>query len=229
MFVFVAFAPRSVPQDSDLAHRREDYVEITCSDRARFRQRTSAHVFAAYDLLLAASTRAADGQAPRSQLQGLEMSLGMNFNPSGMLADQVLRSVVDPVRAFTYDWVHSYLQDGVFTIEVTELLRACAPFGVTFSALREYLKDQSWCFPSASKAKQAALYRVFDSWRSSAADSSQAGPMEGCCLRQVEACIHSSCVWRRRRALCYTTTYVMLYHGEHIVPMYIMLYHSSML
>ena len=165
-------------EDCDLAHRRGHYVDLGCSDRTLFRARTSADVYASYDILAAAADRVNDGRLSQSAYAKLEKVMAMNRNPHGLLADETLRRVVDPIATMTWDWVHSYLQDGVFTTEVTQVLRACAPFGVTFEELRRYLKDDAWRFPAASRGKSSALHRVFDSWRSTAADPNQARPRE---------------------------------------------------
>lgn len=164
-------------QDSNLAHRGEHYVDLGCSDRTLFRERTGADVYASYDILAAAAGRVADGRLTRAAYAQMEKAMGMNRNPHGLLADHALRGVVDPVATMTWDWVHSYLQDGAFTTEVTEMIRACGPFGVTFDHLKRYLKDDAWRFPAASRAKSSALHRVFDSWRSTAADPNQARPI----------------------------------------------------
>lgn len=161
-----------------MAQRSEGFVELGCSDRTLFRERSGADVYAAYDILAAAASRVSEGRLSRGAYSNLEKALGINRNPQGLLADRALREVVDPVKAFTWDWVHSYLQDGVFTTEVSEVLKACAPFGVTFAQVQVYLKDDSWQFPAASRAKSVALHRVFDSWRSSAADPHQARRMQ---------------------------------------------------
>lgn len=165
-------------QDSDLAHRGERYEDLGCSDRTLFRERSAADVYASYDILAAAAGRVDEGRLSRSSYAQMEKAMGMNRNPHGLLADHALRPVIDPVATMTWDWVHSYLQDGVFTTEVSEMIRACGPYGVSFEHLRRYLKDDAWRFPAASKAKSSALHRVFDSWRSTVADPNQARPIK---------------------------------------------------
>jgi hypothetical protein len=70
----------------------------------------------------------------------------------------------------TYDWVHNTLQDGTLTVEVQLLLTACVEHGLSRASLMTALRDDSWEFPSQSRAKSKQLHRVFDPYRE-AADS----------------------------------------------------------
>lgn len=114
----------------------------------------------------AAHEKVAQGALPRSKLEKLERAHGLNFNPQGLLADVALRGVIDPVATLTYDWVHSALQDGVFTEEASRMLQALGPFGIRQTHLREFFADATWRFPAHARTKASTLYRVFDSHRS---------------------------------------------------------------
>ena len=59
--------------------------------------------------------------------------------------------------------MHTYLQDGVFTIEVWLFLTACQHV-IDIEKLREYL-EQPWQFPAFLQAKGKLLYRVFSDYR----------------------------------------------------------------
>ena len=125
----------------------------------------------------------------------LEKSFGLNFNPHGLLSNEALRGFVDPVRTMTWDWAHSFLQDGAFTTEVILLLKACEPFGETFPTLRDFLKGDRWRFPKATKAKSAGLYRVFDAWRSSSGDANQAMPRKYVSAERLRLGFHERCAF----------------------------------
>jgi len=196
------FPPQSIEsdirvdvKDSDLAHRRPGYVEIDCSDHHMFRETTAAEVWAKCDALKAGAARVASGEWSRARFGLLEKSFGLNFNPHGLLSNEALRGFVDPVRTMTWAWAHSFLQDGAFTTEVTLLLKACEPLGVTFATLRDFLKDDRWRFPKATKAKSAGLYRVFDAWRSSSGDANQAMPRKYVSAERLRLGFHERCAF----------------------------------
>lgn len=155
-------------KDSDLAHRRPGFEEITCSDPSKFKTWTAKEVWHAVDVLQGAHVRWASGDMTKGQVENIEKMYGLNYNRDGVLADVELRAVLDPVHAFTYDWVHTFLSDGLFSCEAFLMIKACEPLGIHQSHLCAYLKDSKWQFPLAHTSKSKSLYRVFDVYRSSA-------------------------------------------------------------
>jgi hypothetical protein len=81
------------------------------------------------------------------------------------------RQHIDPIAVFTWDWVHTLLQSGVFTSEVEAFLHAAAPRGVTRAQIQHFLKDPEWRFPHFQRVKQRQLRRIFDERRVSSDDS----------------------------------------------------------
>ena len=71
------------------------------------------------------------------------------------------RPFIDPVGIVTYDWVHTFLQGGVFNSEVDNLLVAARPWGNTRIDVQDFLKSE-WKLPSRTRFKQSQLHRVFD-------------------------------------------------------------------
>lgn len=122
------------------------------------------------DLLAGASERVAAGTMPAAKRNELQMMVGLNYNPTGMLADPRLRSHCSMLEVATYDWVHTMLSDGVLSVETQVLLKACEPLGIRRTHLHDFLKDDRWCFPKHGKTKAKQLYRVFDSHRASASE-----------------------------------------------------------
>jgi hypothetical protein len=112
----------------------------------------------------------------KGRVENIEKMYGLNYNGDGVLADVELRAVLDPVHAFTYDWVHTFLSDGLFSCEAFLMIKACEPLGIHQSHLCTYLKDSKWQFPLAHTSKSKSLYRVFDVYRSSA--STEAGRLK---------------------------------------------------
>ena len=107
----------------------------------------------------------AAGRLSLNQLSSLETAYGLRSNPDGLLAARNLRSLVDPVKCMTYDWMHNTLQDGVYSVEAECFLKACEPFGIDRPMVRAFLKDGGWAYPDCHKSKCGQIYRIFDNWR----------------------------------------------------------------
>jgi len=118
-------------------------------------------------MLIAAYGRYNAGTMTKAKFEELEIVVGFNANPSGLLASQLLPTCasVNLVSATTYDWVHNMLQNGVFTVECEELLRAAEPFGVSRTMIQAFLGDSAWEYPQFSKSKTNQLHRIFDKRR----------------------------------------------------------------
>lgn len=146
-------------KDSGLAHLRPGMVEITCPDAASFKSWRPAEVRGVIATLREAKARVDMGLLSASRYNDLEGSVGLHYNPDGLLASRALESHVNPVDAVTYDWVHSLLQDGVFTVEAQAILQAAH---VPRGQVQDMLRDPSWRFPRFRLAKSRELHRIFD-------------------------------------------------------------------
>ena len=144
-------------QDSDLAHRRAGLVEYTCHDVSAFQTLQLGQLQQSVEVLRAARSRVDAGTMPHVRYEELSQSVGINFNADGLIASTRLASVCDPVEAMTYDWVHSWLQDGVFNVEVAALLDAAM---VEREAVQEFLKNPDWRFPRFRATKSKQLHRL---------------------------------------------------------------------
>ena len=136
--------------------------------------RTSAELYETMDMLVGAAERVEQKNMPKSKFESLEKACGLHANRDGLIAHKRLREVVDIVDTMTYDWVHNMLQEGVFSVEATALLRAAEAHGVSRKQVHDFLKDKEWVFPTAMRTKSAGLHRVFNEWRTSASDPNQA-------------------------------------------------------
>ena len=103
--------------NSDLAHRRPGFHEVDCDDPALFTTRSNEDVATAWDLLAVAHDRVEAGTMAKAAFARLEKVQGLTYHPDGLLSDVALRQSIRVVNTFTYDWVHTVLQDGVFTTE----------------------------------------------------------------------------------------------------------------
>ena len=132
-------------KDSNLAHRRPNFVEIDCVDTQRFIRATCDDVKTAMDVLSVAFARVEDG-------------------PLGLIADVELRSVLDVAKAIHYDWAQTLLSDGVFTQEVNMLIGSAAAMGkFSIKVVIAFMKDSSWRFPAITAIKDKAFLKIFES------------------------------------------------------------------
>lgn len=157
-------------QDSDLADRRPGHVEITCHEPGQFEAWTAADVGDIVATLDAAAARVAENRMHPRRILDISMVAGFNHNPRGMLASPSLSGHVHLLGTVTYDWVHTLLQDGVFTSEVSVLLQACGQLEVGRREIEVFMADDEWRFPAFSAVKARNLHRVFSQFRISAAD-----------------------------------------------------------
>jgi len=74
-------------KNTDLAARDPGYVEIACHDFHAFRSWNPAQLAKMVDLLGAAAARVSAGTMTKAQFTELEMTLGLNYNPLGLLVD----------------------------------------------------------------------------------------------------------------------------------------------
>ena len=155
-------------QDSDLAARRDGYVEISCTDPSCFKSWPASELAVMVDTLGDANARVVAGTMGVGKYKELSQSIGLNWNPDGLIADLRLRPHVDPIGVMTYDWVHNMLQDGVFGAEARAFIKACEPLGISRAHVQTFLKDEAWMFPMFAKGKAKQLHRVFDVNRISA-------------------------------------------------------------
>jgi hypothetical protein len=97
----------------------------------------------------------------------LQQAYGLSWTCNGLLSNKELRPFLDPAQVMTWDWLHSMLQHGVLTHEVSLLLEACRSVGVMRRDVELFLQDASWQFCHVHKAKCRQLHRVFSHWRTS--------------------------------------------------------------
>jgi hypothetical protein len=151
---------------SDLAQRRPGFVEISCCDPTKIHKTTSSEFYERCDLVEAAHRRHAMGNLRNGLFEDIVQSASQNFVEGGIAFDRILRDL-DWFSCITIDWVHTLLQDGVFTVEAKLM---CMSTESTGSTIKQYLQ-QDWEFPHFIRTKGKALWRVFDSYRVADDDS----------------------------------------------------------
>ena len=99
-------------------------------------------MFQAMDLLLASRDT-----KTKKEFDQLQMSLGHNWNPHGLLADQDLRRHVLPISTLTYDPMHCILSNGIAHTELFLFLDRCKnQLGVKYSHMETFLAA-AWTYP----------------------------------------------------------------------------------
>ena len=157
-------------------------VEIDCFDEEKLVANTDAEVFRQFDLLIAAQ-----GVVGKAELERRQMASGITIAMQGLLADVELRPLVGPVTSHTYDWMHTYLSNGICSAEVYNCIEACKGNGFNdiFPRMLEYCKSK-WCFPDEHSTEGKQVHTMFckereaaskEHWRSGASEMLTAYPL----------------------------------------------------
>ena len=151
-------------KNSDLAGRLPGFVEVTCSDHTELHKTTEAEFNLSCDLVVAAVNRRNTRAITKGYFNNILKTEGMNYVPGGIAFDARLRNSVGFFPAVTMDWVHTYLQDGVFSVEALLMIQAFSP-AVTPDMLVIFLK-LPWRFPHHHmQTKGQLLWKIFSMHR----------------------------------------------------------------
>ena len=146
-------------KDSDLATRVPDFVEISCTNRALPIATTSAEFEDSAELVEEAFNQYRSGHINKTMYEKIQMSESLNYLPGGLAYDRRLRNKVEWFDALTYDWVHTFLQDGVMSVEL--LLRVKASNRPAMADKLKAFLHGAWEFPKAMEGKGQHLWRIF--------------------------------------------------------------------
>lgn len=69
------------------------------------------------------------------------------------------------MQACTYDWVHTFLQGGIFQVEVELMLQAARGNSLMSRRDVQNMLQETWRWPRHSAVKQRQLHRIFDDRR----------------------------------------------------------------
>jgi len=136
-------------------------MEISSADVTKWRFWTLSEISKTVCVLNEASDRVRNGVLPKARLEELEMSFGWNANAHAIWCDRDLSTFCegDLVATISYDWVHAFLQDGVFSLECW-LYMCSAELDV--ADLHRFLKADAWRWPASTHHKSSALHKMFD-------------------------------------------------------------------
>ena len=149
---------------SALAQHHADYVEISCSDPAKFRAWQENDFRDAIDMLVEAHARHGRGVLTATKLGDIQKAFGFRPTAEGLLASTTLRSLTKFQEVTRYDWVHVFLQDGILTNEAWGVVSAAVHVGVCSQTdVHDFLKEE-WVVPHHRRWHGRALHRVFNSY-----------------------------------------------------------------
>ena len=126
----------------DHAVAENSYLQsIDCADASKFDRSTDAEIYEAADIVRAASGRT------RKELESLEMTTGIHWEPHGIMFHPECRRIVKPVTGWLRDWMHMLAVSGVANTEVMQLCLALKSVGVTWAMLTQFFA--MWQLPKA--------------------------------------------------------------------------------
>ena len=105
------------------------------------------------------------GDMTATEFGELQQGLGFKPNPEGLLTDDELNACLDYGEMIRTDWMHDYLQQGVFSKEANAFLEAGQRVGVPLSSWRDFIRAD-WKFPHFRGSK-ASLHQIFSEFRES--------------------------------------------------------------
>ena len=158
---------------SAILEHSADLVDVTCADHRLFKKQSDADTSADLALVEAAARRRAlaEGAIDRitaTMLDNICASRGVKYHARGIMFDPLVRPLITQ-RVITIDWVHTFLCDGVLSVEVRLLLDSSeAKLGRSWANLAAFL--EGWSFPRDKRVEMRVLHRIFDDFRQSYAE-----------------------------------------------------------
>ena len=84
------------------------------------------------------------GHGTKKAFSELEVRLGWNHEPNGVLLDQQMRAHFKPISHVSYDWMHVYLVARIFHKEISALLDLMSKHGIRQSTLHDWCSRFIW-------------------------------------------------------------------------------------
>lgn len=147
-------------KNSNLAHRRPNFVDITCSDRTKLIASTTADLNAEVDEVMAAHAGMMAETMSWSAFCAIEQAYGIHANPTGILACLLLRQRFSIIDVVNEDWMHGALQEGFLNIACKGVLAIVDDrLDLPADALESFMKAD-WRFPSYSRNKMRSCWKI---------------------------------------------------------------------
>ena len=146
-----ALCSNVVSRRSGLEEHDAELVAISEVDVAKFRARSDEDLWTAH-----AALQRRHGSIPAAAFEQMEKSLGVNFNPHGVLAARSLPLV----STWMFDWLHVYCVTGLFNLELGLLLPVIYAAGYSHTAMHQFLAALQW--PQHLTSRRQETLRHFE-------------------------------------------------------------------
>ena len=122
-------------------------MDITSYENDRFVLNDHQTLDRNADLVCAAASRFAEGRMSKVRFTELKNAAGLSATSYGLLADPDIREAISILDVIVIDWLHTFFQEGVMSIEMFEVLNSC--LGLQLSRSRERIQGflKSCAFP----------------------------------------------------------------------------------
>jgi hypothetical protein len=94
------------------------------------------------------------------QFNKLQQACGFNWCPTGLLASAPLANIIKPISMTMWDWMHIYIVNGTFNLEVGLLLGRLARVSVTYKNMHNFVQGFVW--PARLSSRSASGIEVFE-------------------------------------------------------------------
>ena len=109
-------------------------VGLDCSDPGLFRRRSEDHLRDIVSSLVVEKARMS-----KTAFQKYQTTVGVNYCPDGILFDNSLRGLYDPVEHIIVDWMHTMCSDGVGNTCIWTALHFLRTTGYSTVDVREFM------------------------------------------------------------------------------------------
>lgn len=154
---------------SDLWRHHPELVAHSAHRFESFRAASNASIWSGVNLL-----NSRKDILTKKEFAELEQSIGLNWTPRSVLWDENLRSVFKPAEMIQYDWMHVFLVQGLFQLEVNLALGRLSSRGFSYERIHPFL------IPGRSLSKGVCVRNCF--WLLH-------GPFAKANLRNIYICI----------------------------------------
>ena len=151
-------------KDSGRACLREGYVEISSSSTDQFQAWPESEFLAAIDSIVTMQAKADLREVTKVTLERLQRGYGFKATKEGLLSSRPLRGLFHFQKILRYDWVHTFLSQGVLTTELWRLIDVVQRENISSQQdVHEYL-SQPWSIPRHRRHQGRTMGRLFDEY-----------------------------------------------------------------
>ena len=80
----------------------------------------------------------------KDEFAKLQMGLGINYSPQGVLFSESVMNLFDPIRALMFDWMHVFLVAGLLHVEINAVLEVLNRARIPQDELHRFFQECTW-------------------------------------------------------------------------------------